>query len=481
MYRFRCLSLVLLCLLIGLTVTPFVAAFSPTTTVGELADRNRTFTGDYDEMVKRRVIRVLVPYSKTFFFLDGAEPKGLSYEAIVGFSNQVNEEVKEKNLEVKVVVTPTTRDLLLTRLNEGLGDIAVGNLTITDERLEMVDFSDPFMTGVSEVPVTSENDATLNSPLDLAGKIVHVRKSSSYYSSLRLLNEVFSGTGKPKINLILADEHLEDEDLLEMVNANLMPMVVVDKHKAEFWAQILPDIKIHPEAAVSSNGKIGWAIRKGNPKLKEQINKYAKAVKKGTLHGNVVFNKYLKDTSYIHDSVHGENMKRFQSVVGYFQKYGEQYHFDYLMLTALGFQESRLNQKLKSEAGAVGVMQILPSTAKDKSVAIADIYDTENNIHAGTKYLRYIADRYFSAESGIDELNRALFSFASYNAGPAKIAKVRKRAQEQGLDPNVWFNNVELMAARHISRETVQYVSNVFKYYIAYKLAQEESMKRQGR
>ena len=139
------------------------------------------------------------------------------------------------------------------------------------------------------------------------------------------------------------------------------------------------------------------------------------------------------------------------------------------MLAALAFQESKIDQDKRSHAGAVGVMQVLPTTAKDKNINIADIEKIDPNIHAGTKYLRFMMDRYFD-DPKIDRLNRGLLAFASYNAGPAKISKLRKEAAAMGLDPNLWFRNVEVVAAKRIGRETVNYVSNIFKYYLAYRI-----------
>lgn len=168
-----------------------------------------------------------------------------------------------------------------------------------------------------------------------------------------------------------------------------------------------------------------------------------------------------------------EDRKRFLETVQYFKTYGKKYDFDYLMLAALAYQESRLDQKAKSHVGAVGVMQILPSTAQDKNVGIPNIHEVEANIHAGTKYLRFMADRYFDDDS-INRVNGMLFSFASYNAGPARIALLRKEAPKMGLGPNIWFRNVEVVAAKRIGRETVQYVSNIYKYYIVYKILTEQ-------
>lgn len=434
---------------------------------------NGKWTDDYDGMIARRGIRVLIPYNKTFYFLDGGTEKGLSYQAVKGFGKFINKRQKTKNLKIHMVIIPTERSVLLTRLIEGKGDIAIGNLTITDERLKSVDFSDPFLTGVKEIAVTGKDVADMKNSFDLAGREVFVRKSSSYYENLLKLNEVLRSAGKKPVKITLADERLEDEDLLEMLNAGVAPMLILDNHKAEFWGKILKNIKLHPKAFVHSEGSIAWAFRKKSPKLKEVINAYVKKNKKGTLHGNMLFNQYLKDTKYMNNPVATKERERFQKTVKFFKVYAQKYDFNYLLLTALAYQESRLDQSAKSHVGAVGVMQILPSTASDKNVNIKNIKQVENNIHAGTKYLRFMIDRYFNDDS-IDKLNQWLLAFASYNAGPARVAQLRKEAKEMGLNPNVWFQNVEVVAAKRIGRETVQYVSNIYKYYVVYSLLAEK-------
>jgi len=276
-----------------------------------------------------------------------------------------------------------------------------------------------------------------------------------------------SAAGKPVIKIVEANENLEDEDLLEMVNAGLIPMIVIDSHKGHFWAQIFEKIKLHPEIKFRENAKIAWAIRKNTPQLKNRVNDFVKVNKKGTLQGNIIFNRYLKSTKYVKNNLADEDRKRFEETIPFFKKYGDIYDFDWLMLAALAYQESTIKQRKKSHAGAIGVMQVLPTTASDKNVNISGIDEVEPNIHAGTKYLRFMIDRYYD-DPGIDRLNRMLLAFASYNAGPAKISKLRKEAKSMNLDPNVWFNNVEVVAGKRIGRETVQYVANILKYYIAY-------------
>jgi len=163
-----------------------------------------------------------------------------------------------------------------------------------------------------------------------------------------------------------------------------------------------------------------------------------------------------------------------------FQKYGEEFDFDWLMLAAQAFQESGLRQDRRSPAGAVGIMQIKPSTAADPNVGVDDVSTVDGNVHAGTRYMRFIADRYFGDER-FNTLNQWLFSLAAYNAGPAKINRYRREAAENGYDPDRWFDNVEIIAARRIGSETVTYVSNVFKYYVGYQISMERGALREER
>lgn len=304
-------------------------------------------------------------------------------------------------------------------------------------------------------------------------KKIHVRPSSSYYGNLKRLNASFKKQGKPPVKIIPADEYFEDSDLLEMVNAGLIPMVIVDNHKARFWAEIFDHITLHPDIVVNTGAEIAWAIRKNSPKLKAIVNEFVKGHKKGTLLGNIVFKRYLKTNKWARNSGSPKELKKFQDTAALFRKYADQYGFDFLMICALAYQESQLDHSKRSHAGAIGIMQLLPSTARDRNVNIPDIKILEKNIHAGNKYLRFLDDRYFN-DSSIDRLNQMLFTFASYNAGPGEVRRLRKEAAQMGLDPNVWFGNVEVVAAKQVGRETVQYVSNIYKYYIAYRLIADQ-------
>ncbi len=465
-------------ILCGLVMTVLITAGLMAASVAKASDQqppqhqytvpNKKWIGDFDGMLKDRVIRVLVAYSKTFYFLDHGRQRGLSYDLLKEFEKFLNQKYKTKTLQVHVVFYPVRRDRILAHLVDGLGDIAVANLTITPERQKLVDFSDPTMTGVKELLVTGPAAPRVNGIDDLAGREIHVRKSSSYYESLVGLNASFKKSAKPAIKLIAAPESLEDEDLLEMVNAGLIPMIIMDSHKAHFWDQIFEKIKVHDDIAVRNGAQIAWAFRKKSPKLKAIVNEFIKGHKKGTMIGNMLLKRYLKSTRYVKNALDYKEMQKFSSKVAVFEKYAARYNFDHLLIAALAYQESGLDQSKRSPKGAVGVMQILPSTAADPNIGIPEIENLEKNVHAGTKYLRFIIDRYYSDEP-MNEGQKTLFGLASYNAGPARIRDLRQKASEMGLDPNRWFYNVEVAAAQEIGRETVQYVSNIYKYYVAYR------------
>lgn len=427
---------------------------------------------DFDGMVAARTIRALVVRSKTFYFLDGAVQRGLSYDALIAFEKFINQQLGNKTLNLRVHFIPVSRDQLIPALKAGYGDLAAANITITPERLQEVDFSRPMKSDVREVLVTGTANSAALSIEDMSGLTVHTRLSSSYYQSLQSLNKTLAAQGKAPVKITPVDEHLEDEELLEMVNAGLVSAIVIDSHKAEFWDQIFDDIVVHDNVVLRSDANVAWAIRKDNPVLQGMINGFLKKNGEGTLLGNILLRRYLQETRYVDNALATPEMQKFNATAHLFQKYADRYEFDWLLVMSQAYQESRLDHSARSSAGAVGIMQVKPTTAADKNVAIADISGLENNIHAGIKYLRFIRDRYFESEP-MDELNKTLFSFAAYNVGPSGITRLRNRAAKQGLDPNIWFDNVEVIAAKRVGREPVQYVSNIYKYWIAYRLSRE--------
>src|SRR5208283_1891881 len=325
-----------------------------------------------------------------------------------------------------------------------------------------------------EVIVTGPKAPRITSLEDLSEKEVYVNPLTAYYEDLRRLSDSFQKAGRQPILVKPADPNLTDEDLLQMVGAGLLPATVTINIRAEFWAKVFPRLTLHPNLVLKEEGQLAWATRKDSPQLRQLLDEFVQGHQLGTLFGNIMLKRFLQNTKWVKDATSPEELKKFQAYVRFFQKYGAEYDFDYLMLVAQGYEESGLDQSVRNPSGAVGIMQVIPQYAAAPPISIPDVADAENNIHAGAKMMRSIADTYFKDDT-LDALNKTLMSFASYNAGPNRIADLREKAASEGLDPNQWFGNVELVVARDVGGQTVQYIRNIYKYYVAYKLVLEQS------
>lgn len=439
---------------------------------GLRAIMSEPFTGDFDAMVKRRMIRLGVTSNRSFYFVDKGTPRGVAYEYGKLFEDELNKKLKTGNLKIHVVFVPLPRDLLAPALIKGRVDALVAQITITPDKQELVDFTTPTRTNVSEVVVTGPGAAAIASAADLSGREVYVRKGGTYHQSLTALNERLQAEHKPPVLVQFVADNLEDDDVLEMVNAGLIPMTVVDDYLAAFWKKIFTNLTVHDAVTVRTGGNLAVALRKNSPQLAAAFNEFIKKNGLGTAFGNMMQTRYLDNTKLAKNAASEAEQKKLQVVIALFQKYSSQYDMDYLLMGAQAYQESGLNQDAKSQVGAIGIMQLMPQTGKEQKVG--DISELEANIHAGVKYMRFMMDQYFKDEP-MDRLNKGLFTFASYNAGPARIRQLRKEAEKQGLDPNLWFGNVEQVASERIGRETVTYVSNIYKYYVAYQLIVQQN------
>jgi membrane-bound lytic murein transglycosylase MltF len=436
------------------------------------------FTGDFDQMVARRLIRVGVTYNRTFYFADRGVQRGVSYEYAKAFEDWLNQKLKTGTRKVNVALMAMPRDQLGRALLDGKVDFVMAQVTVRPELEKLIDFTHATRTNVSEVVVTGPGAPTIASVDDLSGQEVFTRKHSNFYASLVALNERLNAKGKPPVVIEEVPGNLEDDDLLEMVNAGLIPTIVVHDYMAAFWKQVFKGLTVHDTVTLRTGASFAVPIRKDSPLLAAELNAFLAKYGLGTAFHNMMLKRYVEGTKFVKGATSEAERKKFLALTEYFKKYGERYQLDYLLMAAQGYQESQLNQDAKSQVGAVGVMQVMPATGKD--LKVGDITQTEPNIHAGVKYMRFMMDEYFKDEPNMDRLNKGLLTFASYNAGPGRIRQLRRETAKRGLDPNVWFGNVEQIASERIGRETVTYVSNIYKYYVAYKLLTEENARRQA-
>ncbi|CAM3119407.1 Solute-binding protein family 3/N-terminal domain-containing protein [Vibrio mytili] len=421
------------------------------------------YTGDLDVIKEKNLLRVLVSADLGFYYVEAGTPKGIGAELLAHFEKDLRK-IKPK---INVQIIPLSRDELFPTLEKGLGDLIVANLTITKHRQQNVDFSDPILSGIEEWVITNNKTPAMTKLEQLSGKEIWVRPSSSYFESIQLLNKQLNQKNLPPVIVNFVEENLQDYELVGMLNNGYIKAIVLDSHKAKLWLKVMDDIRVHKKIPLRKNGKIAWVMRKDSPQLKGVVNQFIKKSRSGTLLGNVIYAKYIDNTNWLNRALNPDKIARLDKLSALFSRYGKKYDFDYLLIAALAYKESGFNNNLVGSRGAVGIMQILPSTARDPNINIKNIRNLENNVHAGVKYMAFLRRQYFS-DKAITAENKIYFTLAAYNAGPGNVEKIRKRAARNGFDPNVWFNNVEVEMRKSLSA-TAGYVTTINRYYIIYK------------
>jgi len=434
--------------------------------------------GDLDEMAKRRLVRVLLPFRRPeFFYMDG-RPAGILQEAFQELQRVLNAKYKTTAANhIIVALLPTPIDKVQERFSGGYGDVAAYGISITEENKKIADFTIPTLTGNKMIVVMGPGAPELRTTEDLSGKEIWVRPGTRMKGDVEALNTKLRAHGKSPAAIRNIDALLEPADVMEMVNVGTYPIALMQSKTAEFWAPVFPDARLRTDLALAEDVEFGWAIQKGTPQWKAFLDDFIQTHGVGTSFGNTVMHRYLKETKYIKNARDAAEMKKFRDTAPMFTKYAGQYGLDVLLLLAQGYQESGLDQSVKSRVGAIGIMQVMPTTAAAAPVNIPKIDSEDANIHAGVRMIHFLIEDYFK-EEGLDQFNRTLFAIAAYNAGPAKISRCRQVAKEMGYDPNKWFGNVEVATAKLVGRETTQYVANIYKYYVAYRMAWQTRERR---
>ena len=424
------------------------------------------FRGDLPEVWRRGELRVLVPYSHTEFFVSRGRPAGYVYEMMMRLQDFLNEGRPKDAARLSLVFVPTAVGRLVPDLLAGRGDVAAGLITVTPERQREVAFSTAIIAGVDEVVVRHKDAAAVAAPEDLAGKAVHVLAGSSAAEHLRALGRSLEAQGRPAVQVVEVPPPASREDLLEMVDSGMAPYTIADGFLAELWAHVLGNLRVEEGAAVARGGAIAWAVRPGNPELLTALDRFAsQRSKDARVASAVIFRRYFENARALKRAVGPEQTAKLREYAALFQEAGDRYGFDWLLLGAQALQESQFDPAARNPSGALGLMQVLPRTGQQ--MGFPDVQPPRPNVLAGAAYLNHLRVSYFA---DADPAERIYFSLASYNAGPGTVRDLRARAERMGLDPRRWFGNVEVVAQHFIGDETVEYVTNISRYYLAYRL-----------
>lgn len=433
---------------------------------------NQSFIGDLPEIRERRILRVLVSYNRTNFFHTDKGQRGLEHDLMIAYENYLNRGPRKERYKTHVVFLTKPFNQLMDALRNGEGDIIASGLSITPERQQLVQFTQPYIQNVNEILVSNTFAEPVSKIEELSGKQVVVVANSSYVVNLQRINIALGALGLEAMEIIQADELLEAEDILEMVNAGLFDYTVVDSHIANIYQNAFDKLILHHDFILHHDSQIAWALNKNLPKLENSLNTFIETyARPGRFLGNSVYKKYFENPFWIQHPLDFTALDKTPCLHYYLEKYAQFYDFDWFLIAAQAYKESKFNQKLVSKRGAYGVMQIKPSTANSKNVGISNIKkNMENNIHAGIRYLAFLRDHYFEKPEYSEE-DKINFALAAYNAGPGRVRQLQRIAQRKGLDPNKWFYNVEVIARNQIGHETVNYVTVIQKTTQALKLA----------
>ncbi|MGN1393165.1 MAG: transglycosylase SLT domain-containing protein [Succinivibrionaceae bacterium] len=440
--------------------------------------------GDLSNIIERQTFRVLVSYDNISFFMNKGKQDGL-YIALMREFKQYLRKKNSKAKNLKIYFIPTHESEMPRLIAQGYGDIAMSILP-TEELEKYVDMSIPEKLWIKEIIVSNKGGRAIKKIEDLSGLQITVRKKSSYYQSLKNINSLLLAKNLPLINILIANEYLTDVDLVRMVSNGDIRNTVINNSKLIVWKRLFKDVNFSDNLPIKVNGSFVWIMRHGSPELFKIINKFLRKYRDGTPMGSPIYARYMR-TSPSYEMRYqrkenewlGINEDSFTKYTELFKTYGDKFKIDWMLLLAQSYQESTLNPKATSSRGAVGLMQILPSTAKEKYINVDKVEHLDNNVHAGTKYLRYMLDNYFG-QNDLAQGEKILFALASYNAGPNRITRYRKEAYEKGLDPNKWFDNVEKIAEQHGAYETVNYVKNISSLYISYQKAYKMNQEKKN-
>ena len=435
--------------------------------------------GDLDGIIseRARLVRFLTVFEPMFYLIDGRKQAGMAFEAAREFESFLNKRLGRTRAadRIRVIIVPVRRDELIPFIRDGRGDIAAANLTITDDRLSDVAFSDPVVANAFEVVVTGPSADPVTSLDELSGRPVFVRRSSSYFESLQNLNRELEDRGLPPASIVEVNEILDDGAILKLVQEGRLPTTIVDSHIAEFWVEVFPALEWNEQVRAREDGQIAWAVQQEAPQLLEQLNAFVKSNKKGTLTGNILINRYLKSSDWLENIEDRVVDQRLDSLRNLFEEKAAMYDLDWRRLAAQSFQESGLDQSRRSSRGAIGLMQLMPATARE--MGFDDISTADANVEAGAKYMRHVIDTYFSdiehnpeVDPKVAEEEAYATALAAYNAGPTRISRLRRTAESRGIDSRRWFDQMEPIVAREVGSEPVKYVQNVMEYSIQIQL-----------
>lgn len=443
-----------------LAVSPVAVSARP---AGPVPVQHQAQSRDLDSIRGDGVLRVLVNQSRNSSGGVKGQEIGVEYHRLQAFEEYLNTQAPgAKRLTFKVV--PTAKNQLLAALQRGEGDLIAPGELLDTSGAKGVQASQPIVRDVPLILVGVRGQRSLRHIEQLSGRTLTLPAGSAADQALHELNRRLELRKLPPVKIEWVDPSLAVEDVLEMVQAGIYPLTLVEQPIAERWARVLPGLRLDRGLTVKTQDDISWYLRDDAPQLRGSVDRFL-ATYKPAAGADLAFEKAYKDMYRLNNPLVLGNVSKLEALRPVLQRHADAQGIDWLDLAALAFKESKLEPRAKGSGGATGLLQITPSAAR--RVGVADIRSTDTNVKAAARYMALIQRKFF-ASSRVNERERMAFVLAAYNLGPERVQRMRKEARKRGLNPNQWFFQTERIAMEQGGANVVTFVNNVNKYYLAF-------------
>ncbi|WP_081951599.1 transglycosylase SLT domain-containing protein [Pseudomonas cremoricolorata] len=431
---------------------------------------------DFPQISSAKVLRVLVNQSRNSSGEVKGEPVGIEYHRVRALEHYLNARLGEKHrLQVKLV--PKAKGQLPGALLRGEGDIAAPGELFDPALVHQLVASDPVVDRVSLVLVGRKGARSVARAEQLSGRTVALISASAAGVAIEAVNRQLALRKRAPIKIEWVDPTLAVEDVLEMVQAGIYPLTVVERPIAERWQRVMPKLRLDTRVKLGEPQAVRWYVRRDAPVLEQTLNRFL-ATYRAPENQNAAFERIYRRQYRVHNPLARQERQRLEAVRSVLQRHGEAQSIDWLNLAALAYKESTLNPQARGGGGAHGLMQITPSAAQ--RVGVNNTATVDGNVQAGARYLALIRRKFF-ASPALNDRERMAFTLAAYNLGPERVQAMRAEARRRGLNGNQWFFQTERVAMEQVGMGPVNFVNSVNKYYLAYnreRLALERTRQR---
>ncbi|MEJ5861703.1 transglycosylase SLT domain-containing protein [Pseudomonas farsensis] len=418
---------------------------------------------DLQQIRASKVLRVLVNQSRNSSGEVKGEPVGVEYYRLRALEHSLNARVADgQQLTLKII--PRAKEQLLGALLRGEGDLAAPGELLDPSLVQGAHASAPVLDQVPLLLVGRKGERSYSRADQLSGRTIALTSASAAGAAIQVINQQLALRKRAPIKVEWVDPTLAVEDVLEMVQAGIYPLTVVERPIAQRWARVMPRLRLDSKVQLAHPQALRWYVRNDAPLLQVAVDRFL-ATYRAPDNQDAAFERIYRRQYRVHNPLARQDRQRLAAVRAVLQKHGGEQQIDWLNLAALAFKESTLDPKARGAGGAHGLMQITPSAAQ--RVGVSNIGTVDGNVQASARYLALIRRKFFASPQ-INERERMAFTLAAYNLGPERVQAMRAEARRRGLNGNQWFFQTERIAMEQVGMGPVSFVNSVNKYFLAF-------------